>query len=204
MSSPTLAASQRPFEIRNVVPASNPAAAGRLVEEFAHTDLPVIAIEDTGRTLSVALKAIGPLLPEAMETGVPSSEFRIPLGDSLWHFLPGIDLPPLPDDWHIDPHGDADSWITINYHHTGFGEVQGRFVRALRPFSYLHDKDKYLLGQGVVDTRNFEPVCWRSLSKRGTLVIFKAGLPLAHSFSTLKRPRGSTLQIARLALATQE
>ena len=117
--------------------------------------------------------------------------------------MPGVDLPPLPNDWHIDPHGTSNFWVTINYHHTRYGEVGGRYVRALQPFSYLHKKDEALLEQGLVDTSRFEPVCWRTLSKRGTLVIFKAGLPVAHSFTTLKRPRGSALQIARLALSPE-
>lgn len=176
--------------------APNLRAAGPLLEVFAATDLPVIAIHRAGLTIGRALGNIERLLPDGIDTGGGTS---LHLGDKWRAFLPLANTMPQESSWHIDDHGRGDDWIRLNFHHTWVGKVEGRYLRAVGQPGALHHLDKALLERrGLVDTRKLEPRGWRTLSRPGTLVLFKAGLPLAHNFIARQRPRAGHLQIGRL------
>jgi hypothetical protein len=198
------------YEVIEVQPARGRDAIYAGLADIALNDLPVLAMENTGATLEEALTFLDPMLKDlAFTRKAGSGVFPFNIYDDKKDR--GIHVDSLP----VSP---QQTEITCNIHHTEKGVAQGDFLRYqpafLRdPFAVWRargsnqsnwfggeDEINELFAQGLVDDAYFIPTCHRATLPAGTSVVFKEGLPLAHGFTSLERPRYSRAQLFNMPI----
>jgi hypothetical protein len=172
--------------------ASSPAEAGALLDQFATTALPAAVIHNTGDTLRESTENIRPYVPYGVSLEPTTAVFKFGTENEMGDVL-GLHL-----DYNPAPPGLET--IKITHHFAVSGIARASFFRlgegwkrvwepaaGHQPLMRLVDS----LKQGYTDPDILQPPCYRTISRPGTRIIFKNGLPVAHEFQRLSRTRAS-------------
>jgi hypothetical protein len=168
------------YEVVSIPSADSPQGARDLLQSFAYTPVPVIAVRNTDPTsVKAAIGQIADDLPDSMSTEAYTRPYEFGEAGELEHVGLHVDhMPPV----------EGDEELPITYHLTHSGLAIGSLLGAGTNFVERVARTRVDTGSeleryfdtGVVDTELSDTVCHQITLEPGTLLIFKNGLPLWH------------------------
>ncbi|HSX32605.1 MAG TPA: hypothetical protein VLF43_05055 [Candidatus Saccharimonadales bacterium] len=163
------------------LPVANwPDASTEMLHKLSYTRLPGVVIHNSGSDLHTSVDALRPYMPRAISTAPKTPDIAFGANGGLMSpSLHRNDSATKPTPTHIP----------LTFHYTEEGEAEGWFFRDTRPYDATAPGTE---AKDVVDTHSIEPHrFFRSISRAGTLIVFKSSLFL-HRFYDVSGNHRST------------